>query len=156
MDPRSGPVQQRTLIQSNDEQTLLARLRLRAAGRPSAQGNLPAINPISEPYESQQQVPVDPRLRHLRLFKFLIVDDEAVNLLALESMLNLLGVSQIKKVFNGQQALEMFKDNQFNFDVILTDFHMPEMDGVQFAREVRMLQHSGMAREATKIIVTSG
>lgn len=80
---------------------MLARLRLRAAVRPSPQGNSPAIIPISEPYESQLQVPVDPRLRHLRLLKFLIVDDEAVNLLALESMLNILGVSQIKKVFNG-------------------------------------------------------
>jgi CheY-like chemotaxis protein len=33
---------------------------------------------------------------------------------------------------------------------------MPEMNGVQFTTEVRALQNEGLAREATKIILTSG
>jgi YesN/AraC family two-component response regulator len=63
-----------------------------------------------------------------------------MNLVALEGMLDSFGVTNIKKAFNGQQGLEVLKEAQFSFDYIFTDFHMPEMDGVQFAREVRILQ----------------
>jgi YesN/AraC family two-component response regulator len=66
----------------------------------------------------------------MRLLKFLLVDDEPMNLASLEGILFSFGLRNVKKAFNGQQALEVLKESQFNFDVILTDYHMPEMDGV--------------------------
>lgn len=94
-DPqRFGSVQSRTLIQNRDEQSLIERMRLRAGLTP--QRNSTVHNPIAgDPFESNQERQINRRLRHIRHYKFLIVDDEAMNLIALESMLNCLGVSQI-------------------------------------------------------------
>ena len=75
----------------------------------------------------------------MRPLKFLIVDDEPMNLMALEGILNAYGISSVVQAYNGQQGLDVIKENQFNFDVVITDFHMPLMNGLDFAREVRTL-----------------
>lgn len=49
---------------------------------------------------------------------------------------------------NGAQALERCKDHEF--DVVLTDWEMPEMDGADLCRELKQLQ------EAPAVIIMSG
>ncbi len=68
----------------------------------------------------------------------LIVDDS-------ESIRAFLSYSLEKvnyKVFeaaNGQEALKFFTDVKVHFDIVVTDLHMPIMDGLQFIKEVRKI-----------------
>ncbi len=115
----------------------------------------------------QQQVPItvtvmqceeDPyrHLSHLRPMKFLLVDDEPMNLMALEGMLEIYGIGNIVKAFNGKQALDVMRNRQYDFDFIMTDFHMPLMNGVELAKEVRGLQDRGTLRASARILLASG
>jgi len=49
--------------------------------------------------------------------------------------LNQLGVSDIVEAEDGCQALEAF--NRTPFDIVLTDWNMPNMDGLQLVKEIR-------------------
>lgn len=77
-------------------------------------------------------------------FRLLIVDDNPINLLVAKRQLNHFGV-EADQADNGYTALEMLK--QQDYEVILIDLHMPEMDGYQLARRVQ-IDHP-----ATRIIV---
>jgi two-component system NtrC family response regulator len=70
-------------------------------------------------------------------FRILIVDDEKVQLEMLEGFLVKQGY-EVTAAEDGQKALEKFKSG--TFDLVLTDFRMPGMDGIQLLREVRRLQ----------------
>jgi CheY-like chemotaxis protein len=84
------------------------------------------------------------------------VDDEPMNLMVLEGLLETLQVAQVRKAFNGIHALDVMRECSFDFDYIMTDCHMPQMNGIQLAKEVRMLQDTGFAKEDVRIIVASG
>ena len=66
--------------------------------------------------------------------KILILDDEAAIAELLGEMLTLLGYTATLSNFP-KQALELIKTN--SFDLILSDFRMPNMNGQQFYEEVR-------------------
>ncbi|CAK9889057.1 transporter substrate-binding domain-containing protein [Pseudomonas fluorescens] len=64
----------------------------------------------------------------------LVVDDYPANLMLLERQLNVLG-HQVSQAGDGQAALVLWL--QGHFDVVITDCHMPGMDGHQLARRLR-------------------
>lgn len=64
----------------------------------------------------------------------LIVDDNAANLLALESVLEVLG-QRIVQARSGEEALKHVLDEEFA--VILLDMRMPGMDGIETARAIK-------------------
>jgi two-component system NtrC family response regulator len=70
-------------------------------------------------------------------FRILIVDDEKVQREILEGFLVKQGYEAMAAE-DGQKALEKFKSGAF--DLVLTDYRMPGMDGIQLLREVRRLQ----------------
>ena len=80
-------------------------------------------------------------------FRILIVDDEKVQLEILEGFLMKQGY-EATAAEDGQKALEKFKNG--SFDLVLTDYRMPGMDGIQLLREVRRLQP-----EAVVVIMTA-
>jgi CheY-like chemotaxis protein len=111
----------------------------------------------------------------------LIVDDEPFNLIALEGLLNMKGITDIHKAFNGVEAIEMVNrslivpvmdgpnlscepfvtspltergDNQFN--LIILDNTMPFMTGMDCARKLREMQEVGILSPSVKIIMISG
>ena len=62
--------------------------------------------------------------------RFLIVDDEGFNLIALDGILGLNGFKYIEQAFDGNHAMEVMRDNDYNFDFVFTDYQMPHMNGV--------------------------
>ena len=75
-------------------------------------------------------------LPQLPPFNLLIVDDNEVNLFVAKSQVRVFGIdADLAK--SGRAALEMLKSKQY--DVILIDLHMPEMDGYALAEEVAQI-----------------
>ena len=73
------------------------------------------------------------RLAGLRV---LAVDDNRLNRLVIQRLLEREGAS-VKAACNGLQALEALHQAPGDFDVVLMDVHMPEMDGLQATRAIR-------------------
>ena len=67
--------------------------------------------------------------------KVLIVDDNAVNRTILEKMLQLLKIDS-DAAKSGSEALEIISSG-IQYDAILMDYHMPDMNGMQTIYEIR-------------------
>ena len=65
----------------------------------------------------------------------LLVDDEPNILLAIEFLLKKEGYYNIKKAFDGLQALKLVAS--FRPDIVILDVMMPELDGFEVARRIR-------------------
>ncbi len=91
-----------------------------AAGRPAAAGEEP-LTPLPEPDA--------PSRRHI-----LVVEDDLLNRKVIQQQLALLGY-RFDMAGNGAEALAMWRAG--DYDLILTDLHMPEMDGYQLAERIR-------------------
>lgn len=86
---------------------------------------------------SAQSVKVIPTIDISRL-KILIVDDNATNREIFRHQLQHWGAS-IVEADSGQQALALCKQHADElFDIALVDMQMPEMDGEEFAKEIRL------------------
>jgi len=74
-----------------------------------------------------------------RIEKILLVEDNEINLEIMQSQLVSLGY-QVDTAINGKQALIKFQKK--NYDIILTDLEMPEMDGYALAAEIRQIEEN--------------
>jgi signal transduction histidine kinase len=87
---------------------------------------------------------VDPPARHLEgnahlghiPSRVLVVDDSPVNRAVLKAMLAKSGVNDVVMAENGREALATLKDKA-DFDIVLSDLWMPEMDGYELVRAIR-------------------
>ncbi|HQW23986.1 MAG TPA: tetratricopeptide repeat protein, partial [Bacteroidia bacterium] len=82
----------------------------------------------------------------------LIVEDNRVNQLLIKNMLKKFGFEQLDTSANGRNALEKLREN--NYDVILMDIQMPEMDGYEITREIRLRLRKEM-RNVPVIAITA-
>ncbi len=69
-----------------------------------------------------------------RSYRILVAEDDAVNRKVIQHQLALLG-HRCDTARDGVEALEMWR--QGGYDLLLTDLHMPDMDGYQLAEQVR-------------------
>ncbi|MEH6473184.1 MAG: response regulator [Halopseudomonas sp.] len=67
--------------------------------------------------------------------RVLVVDDSEFSLKHISRALENIGVGTVVRAHNGQEAVDQLK--QHTFDLIFTDFNMPEMDGQQLTQHIR-------------------
>ncbi len=67
-------------------------------------------------------------------YNILIVDDNNINLKVITKLLNRLGFSKVQSTDNGKDAVILCKNT--HFDLIFMDIYMPEMDGLEAAKEI--------------------
>jgi CheY-like chemotaxis protein len=79
--------------------------------------------------------------------EILLVDDNRQGLIARKSLLQELGYN-ISTATSGDEALELLSKQ--SFDVVVTDFKMPRMDGVELIKRIRG------AQTGARIILLSG
>jgi signal transduction histidine kinase len=69
--------------------------------------------------------------------KVLIVDDEPSNVRLLERMLDLFGGLEYRCTIDPREVVPLFAE--FQPDLVLTDLHMPHMDGYQLMEQLRQI-----------------
>ncbi|WP_417386142.1 response regulator [Gimesia sp.] len=67
--------------------------------------------------------------------KVLLVDDSGTMRTIQKRCLSKLGIEDVTEAEDGVQALELFVAS--NFDIVLSDWNMPNMDGLQLLKEIR-------------------
>jgi DNA-binding NtrC family response regulator len=77
----------------------------------------------------------------------LLVDDEEMVVTSIKSFLTLETDYEVVSFTSPQEALEYVKDHKV--DLIISDYLMPDMDGIQFLAQVKDLQP-----EATRVLLT--
>jgi CheY-like chemotaxis protein len=77
----------------------------------------------------------------------LLVDDNKDGLLVRRSLLEEMGYS-VQIAANGEEGLKLFEGR--SFDVVVTDFRMPRMDGVELIRRMRKVNPN------VRVILLSG
>jgi putative two-component system response regulator len=64
------------------------------------------------------------------------VDDNTINLLLIEALAKELGI-EVKSFLGAKEALKYMQAHKY--DIILTDYMMPEMHGIEFIKEIRAI-----------------
>ncbi len=72
---------------------------------------------------------------HLEELEVLIVDDSSTARKHISRVISNIGIEKITLATNGREAVEILKERFF--DLIITDYNMPEMDGRELAKHVR-------------------
>ena len=82
--------------------------------------------------------------------KVLIVDDSSMARRHVARVLNSMGIEQIYQAANGVEALPVLENNLF--DLVITDYNMPEMDGEALVNHIRT---KSMQASVPVLMVTS-
>jgi two-component system, chemotaxis family, chemotaxis protein CheY len=69
------------------------------------------------------------------IMKVLVVDDSGVMRKIIIRSLNAVGVTDTVEAANGQEAVDIFATQEF--DMVLTDWNMPEKSGLEVLQEIR-------------------
>jgi len=88
--------------------------------------------------------------RDLEEIKVLLVDDSETSRRHIRLLLSRMGVEQVTEVDSGPHALEEIE--QEFFDLIVTDYHMPEMDGKELVECIR----TDSKQSSVPILMVSG
>ena len=127
-----GEPQQRDYVQFLHRPVRLAQLRDALLGRERGDQTIRAVNSQGASGAS-----------------VLLVEDNATNQLVMTELLDGLGL-RVVNAGSGQQALDAFKCEQF--DLVLMDLHMPDMDGYQITIHLRDWEARHPSGQRTPIV----
>jgi two-component system chemotaxis response regulator CheY len=69
--------------------------------------------------------------------KILVVDDMAAMRKILKTLLGQLGYKNVDEAEDGKQALEILKQNPNKYGLVITDWNMPNMTGIELVQAIR-------------------
>ncbi len=92
--------------------------------------------------------PRGPEISPLRNLRILLAEDNAINALLARELLRKRG-HDVTEVGSGEAALDAL--GEASFDLVITDIHMPGLDGIQTARRIRE-QEAEFSRPRTPVI----
>ena len=85
--------------------------------------------------------------------RVLIAEDNLINQKVLQRMLTRLGMTHVRMVGNGKDAVEA--EAQESFDVVLMDMHMPIMNGIDACGLIQQREIARSHRHALVVFVTA-
>jgi two-component system chemotaxis response regulator CheY len=106
-----------------------------------------ACSIVSKPFNEQQlsralfaaadylNPPADLDLAEVEGMRVLVVDDSLASRNHLRRLLEELGIERITEAVDGKQAVALLADTMF--DLVITDYNMPEMDGRELTEYIR-------------------
>ena len=80
----------------------------------------------------------------------LIIDDDPTQIAILTAYFTSLQISLVHAASNAAEALSILRKEEFDFDMIVSDLQMPEMDGLEF------LRHLGAHKYKGSLVLMSG
>jgi CheY-like chemotaxis protein len=82
--------------------------------------------------------------------KWMLVDDEEGTLSVMRQIVSRLGITRVEAFTSSMEALAAFEAAPESYELVITDFQMPHLDGIELSR--RML----MAAPKIKILLMTG
>ncbi len=104
------------------------------------------------PAASLRRAPPEASVAEASGMLILLVDDHPTNRMLLERQVGMLGYAT-ETAENGAQALAKWQARRFG--MVITDCHMPEMDGYELARRIRRLEEGGDGKHVPIIACTA-
>lgn len=71
------------------------------------------------------------------VFRVLVAEDDSIMGKLIEELLREMGIRDITRARTGRQALDECKRRSFSFGLIVSDWSMPELSGIELLKEVR-------------------
>ena len=93
--------------------------------------------PLSEALEMQAEMSLEDTPSDLSGLRLLYVEDMEPNRFVMKAMVRPWAID-LTMADSGQQALQLIEDQEY--DLVLMDIQMPEMDGVETLRQIRQLR----------------
>ncbi|MDD4978316.1 MAG: PAS domain S-box protein [Gallionella sp.] len=107
---------------------------------------------ILENDNGKGELDLTPLFEKGRVIRTLVVDDHPVNRMLLKHQLELLGL-ELEVADSGRSALSLWQKQ--HFDLVITDCHMPEMDGYELTRKIRELEQQTKSKRTPIIAWTA-
>ncbi len=101
---------------------------------PSKNNTGPAVKPAPSAPKKLSKKKIDPADAYA-----LIAEDDAASIQLLKGVLEDIGIQKIDVVENGRAALYALQNCSPAFDIVLCDWEMPEMNGLEVRRQVKSL-----------------
>ena len=114
---------------------------------------LPFVGPVQAPLATPTADPADVLGGRAEKLRILVAEDHKINQLVLENLLSIAGISDVEMVANGRLAIEGWQAR--DWDLILMDVNMPDMDGVTATRHIRSMERQTQRRRTPILALTA-
>ena len=107
------------------------------------------LNPVQSVLEPEKQ---EAKQNKYTFGRILILEDDWANQEVIKGLLNHIGIN-VDIASNGNEGMNLFLNN--DYDLIFVDCYMPEMDGFEFAKNVRKLELQHERKRTPLIALTA-